>query len=421
MHAISSAPNISSHRLGELLERLAHFGRTANDGLNRVAASREDGAARDFLCHWLRHQGCRVCVDGVGNIYGIFEIASPGAPVVLTGSHLDSQPGGGRFDGVYGVAAGCEALASIRELARTHSQPISYNVGVVSWTNEEGARFAPSCLGSGVYAGRYTPEFALSRADGDGVTLGNALADIGYLGEDAPPRAVAAYIEAHIEQGPVLEREQRVIGVVEGNWGTTKYIADITGAASHTGPTPMADRRDALLAAARLILACRAMADASQEQLLTSVGRLDIRPNSTNVVAGHVRLYAEFRALDQPTLDASCRHFEQEAAIAAESANVTVELDRVTDRRAGKFDPELCQLIEQVAADRHYPAMRLNTIAGHDAISMRDVCPSAMIFVPSAGGISHNEAEYTEPQHLEAGATVLTRVLWSLLTRRHPA
>jgi beta-ureidopropionase / N-carbamoyl-L-amino-acid hydrolase len=419
MHATSAASEINSERLAGLLERLAYSGRTANGGLNRLAASREDGSARDFLCDWLRRQGCRVCIDGVGNIYGVLEIAAPGAPLVLTGSHLDSQPGGGRFDGVYGVAAACEALACVRDLVKTQADSICYNLGVVSWTNEEGARFAPSCLGSGVYAGRYTPEFALSRADGDGVSLAKALADIGYLGQDTPPRAVCAYIEAHIEQGPVLEREQCVIGVVAGNWATAKYIVDLKGTASHTGPTPMAERRDALLAAAHLILSCRAMADESQGQLLTSVGRLDIRPNSTNVVAGHVRLYAEFRALEQPTVDASCRRFEREASAAGELANVTIELDRVIDRRAGQFDAELCQLIERTAVECRYPTMRLNTIAGHDAISMRNACPSAMIFVPSAGGISHNETEYTEPQHLQAGATVLTKVLWNLLTRRH--
>ena len=167
-----------------------------------------------------------------------------------------------------------------------------------------------------------------------------------------------------------------------------------------------------------MILTCRTMADESQGDLLTSVGRLDIKPNSTNVVAGHVRLYAEFRALEQSSLNAGCRRFEQEAAIAGEIANVTVKLDRVTDRQAGRFDAELCQLIEQIAGDCRYPVMRLNTIAGHDAISMRDACPSAMIFVPSKGGISHNETEYTEPQHLRAGARVLTGVLWNLLTRR---
>jgi len=402
-------------RLLGALDEVSAFGRTAGGGVTRLAASREDGQARDWLRARLAEAGARVLIDAVGNMYGVFPWAGPDAPFVFAGSHLDSQPAGGRYDGAYGVVAALEAARAIaRTTARGGPKP-TRNLAVVNWTNEEGARFAPSTLGSAVYAGLVETEFALARADGTGITLGSALEDIGYRGGDAPPRSLAAYLELHIEQGPELEREGKTIGVVEGNWGTVKYVVEIVGEAAHTGPTAMARRRDALLPAAELILFARGLSDQTGGALLSSVGRLDVHPNSTNVVPGHVRLYAEFRDADANRLEDTRARFEARAR-ALSTPSVSVALTRTVDRPAGAFDPALRALIEREAHGAGYATHRLATVAGHDSIPLRAVAPSAMIFVPSVGGVSHNETEFTPPEDLAAGADVLTRVLTRLMT-----
>jgi N-carbamoyl-L-amino-acid hydrolase len=403
---------IDAERLLRDLEEVGRLGATPGGGVCRLAASREDGAARDWFVARLRAEGLKVFVDAVGNIFGIAELADPGAPLVLTGSHLDSQPTGGRYDGAYGVLASLEALLAVRR--QVAGSKARRNLGVVDWTNEEGARFAPSTLGSAVYAGLVAVPFAQSRADGAGVTLGQALDEIGYLGKDEPPRNVAAYVELHIEQGPELERAGRTIGVVEGNWGTAKYVATIRGRAAHTGPTPMRERRDALLPAAELVLFCRRLSDDTGGALLSSVGRLDVIPNSSNVVAGEVRLFAEFRAVEPAMLSTACKALEAKARELSTAA-VPIELVRTLDRPAGAFDAGLRDLIERTAGECGMPSMRLHTIAGHDAVPMRAACPSAMIFVPSAGGVSHHESEFTQPDDLVAGARALAATLVKLV------
>jgi N-carbamoyl-L-amino-acid hydrolase len=399
--------------LQALLDAIAVHGKTAKGGLNRLAASREEGAARDELGAWLRAREFGIRVDSVGNLFATLELAGKDAPWVLTGSHLDSQPHGGRFDGAYGVIGACVAADRIR---RTSAGGFRRNLAVVSWTNEEGARFAPSLLGSGVYAGQYEAAFARSRSDAAGITLGEALQAIGYSGSDQGPADPACYVELHIEQGPALERAGATIGVVEGNWGTVKFIVRFEGRAAHTGPTAMAERRDALLAAGHAIVACRALSDRTGGALLSSVGRLDIAPNSTNIVAGSVDLYAEFRAIDPAMLEGACAAFERAAAEAAEVAGVALSITRPTDRPAGTFDPSMRALIEAEAKRKGYRSLRLDTVAGHDAIQLRRRCPSAMIFVPSAAGISHNEEEFTLSEDLAAGVDVLEGVLRSLLS-----
>lgn len=406
--------NIDGQRMLDALDALSKLGRSAGGGVCRLAASPADQQARDWLCARLSAEGLAVSVDPVGNIFGVAQLAGPEAPVVMTGSHLDSQPSGGRYDGAYGVVAGLEALLAVRHRVADGSLRATRNLAVVSWTNEEGARFSPSTLGSAVFAGLVDVAFAQSRADGDGVTLGEALAAIGYRGQSQGPRSVAAYVEAHIEQGPLLEREGRRIGVVEGNWGTAKYVGEVEGRAAHTGPTPMAERRDALLPAAELVLFVRKLSDETGGALLSSVGRLDVLPNSTNVVAATARFFAEFRALDAAMLASACERLEAKAA-ALSTAEVPVSLVRTVDRPAGLFDPALGALIESAARDCGYAPMRLNTVAGHDAIPMRAVCPSAMLFVPSVGGVSHHESEFTAPEDLVAGGEVLAETLARLV------
>jgi len=397
-----------------LFDAVAAVGATPLGGLHRVAASHEDGQCRDLVCAWLEQRHFEISVDRVGNIYALLTLAGPAAPWVLTGSHLDSQPRGGRFDGAYGVIGACIVADAMRTCAQ---KGFSHNLGVVIWTNEEGARFSPSMLGSGVFAGRYSSDFALSRQDASGVTLAQALGEIGYLGKSEARAVPAAYVELHIEQGAMLECSNAEIGVVEGNWGAVKYTITLRGTAAHTGPTPMEQRRDALLAAAKLVVACRAISDATGGKLLTSVGRMDIEPNSSNVIAGSVTVYADLRATDNALLNDSSLEFERAASTIAAEAKIELDVQQVVNRSAGVFDAGLCTLVEQVATAKGYRSMRLSTIAGHDAIALCPLCPTAMIFVPSKDGISHNEAEFTSTTDLEAGLDVLGGALHELLCR----
>ncbi len=409
----NASPRIDQAFFKRMMDEVSVFGATIAGGLCRLTASAEDGAARDWLVGVLKVAGFRVTVDRVGNIFGILDIAGPEAPVVLAGSHLDSQPFGGRFDGAYGVVAAIAAATAVRDaMAKGERRPMR-NVGIVNWTNEEGSRFAPSTLGSNVFAGKLEAEAALGAKDAAGISLGEALAAIGYRGADPQPGDVAAYVEAHIEQGPSLEREGKTIGVVEGNWGTAKYEVGFLGKAAHTGPTPMAQRRDALLPAAALVLFVRELSDRTDGALLSSVGRMDIAPNSTNVVAERARLFVEFRDVDPARLDDTCARFEDKVRQLGRDG-ISVNIVHTVNRRPGLFDAALADLIEAIAAARGYSWMRLHTVAGHDAVPLASVLPSAMLFVPSVGGISHNEAEFTSMEDLVAGADVLAGVLCRL-------
>jgi len=408
-------PAIDRDLLDRLIAEVSQFGATPGGGLNRLTASKEDGAARDWLKALLEAHDCRVLIDPVGNMYGVFEFAGPQAPLVLAGSHLDSQPSGGRYDGAYGVvAATVAAVAVAAELRRSTRKP-RCNLAVVNWTNEEGARFAPSTLGSNVFAGRLDPTMALAAADAAGTTLSAALAAIGYAGTDEAPGRPLAYLEAHIEQGPHLEKEGRRIGVVEGNWGTVKYEVTCRGRAAHTGPTPMRDRCDALLPAAALVPFVRQLSDATGGVLLSSVGRIDVVPNSTNVVAETARIFVEFRAIEAGMLSDVCARFEEKAR-SLEGNGIKIETRRTVDRAPGRFDTRLTTLIEQVTEESGFASMRMHTVAGHDAVPLAGVMPSAMLFVPSVGGVSHNEAEFTRPEDLHAGAEVLAGALARLVT-----
>jgi N-carbamoyl-L-amino-acid hydrolase len=399
--------------LHQLFEDLARFGATAKGGVHRLCASPEDGAARHHLRGWLEAHGAQVRVDAVGNMFGIFDLAGPEAPLVMAGSHLDSQPHGGRFDGAAGVAAACCAAAELME-ARRRGARFTANMCVVNWTNEEGARFRPSLLGSGAYAGHITTDFALARTDAAGTTLARALAAIGFAGADAPPPLPLAYLELHVEQGARLEQAGVGIGVVSRNWGAAKYEIAFVGEQAHTGPCPMEQRRDALLAAAKLVLGVRALADSSPGVLHSSVARLTVEPNSANVVPARVEMSVELRSPDDAVLDAAAAAFDVLLGEAARFAQV--EVHRLATGRRGirTLPPEVGILVEDVARRAGFASMTLDTVAGHDALSLVGLCPVGLMFVPSAGGISHCEDEYTAPEHLDAGLAVMTQVLAQL-------
>jgi N-carbamoyl-L-amino-acid hydrolase len=412
-----SRPVLDVAALHRMLDEQAAIGATPEGGLHRVSASAEDGRVRDWLTAWFRAHGLRPLVDPVGNQFGLLELAGPDAPLLLTGSHLDSQPQGGRFDGAYGVVASCQAVAAIHAAVAAGAPRPRCNLGVVNWTNEEGARFQPSLLGSSVYAGTVSAAAACAQTDRDGVRLDEALDAIGYRRGDSAPRA-SAYVELHVECGPELEGAQRRIGVVESWWGTVKTTVEMVGRQAHTGPTAMRDRRDALYAAALLVVAVRRLADeansAGDEALYTSVGRAEVSPNSPNVVAGRVMLWVELRSPHADVLERAQARLASEVERAAAAAGVLGRVAAESVRPAGRFDRRLAELVDAVARRRGHEPLRLATVAAHDAISLARLAPSMVVNVPSARGVCHHPDEYTAPEDLEEGAQVLLEVLWDL-------
>lgn len=396
-------------RLHDLLADLARFGATPGGGVTRLCASAEDGEARAYFARALLDAGAEPRTDAVGNQFGLFRLTERSdAPLVMMGSHLDSQFRGGRFDGVLGVAAGlCVGRALLA--ARRTGAVFDADFCVVNWTNEEGARFRPSLLGSSTFVGTLDTEFALGRHDDKGISLGEALEAVGFRGNDAPPPVPSCYLELHIEQGGRLEEAQAQIGIVTRNWGAVKLDVAFVGEQAHTGPTAMGRRRDALLAAAQAIVEIRAIADSRPGIVHTSVGRIAVEPNSSNVVASEVEISIEVRAGDDATLEEASARLDAIIAGAAERARVGTTIRSRSVRSGRMLTASVCDLVERSAADVGRESLRMATISGHDALSLLGVCPSGIVFVPSIGGISHNEAEDTSAEDIEAGFDVCLR------------
>lgn len=422
--ACSASPDLPSQqhlalpRLFELLTRFGTFGALEGGGISRLAASEADGEARREFAAQLEAVGAQVGVDAVGNLHGRFELAGPDAPWVICGSHLDSQRGAGELDGTYGVLAGlCVAEAFVR--AREAGAVFNSNLCVVDWCNEEGARFQPSMLGSAVYAGKATEEFALSRQDQDGLSLGDALGRIGFSGAATLPPAPRAYVELHIEQGLLLEDAGMKLGVVRRNWGAIKQRLVFLGVQSHTGPTPMGERRDALLAASRVISALRQLADdlgTAASPLHTSVGRIQVDPNSPNTVAARVEIWVELRSADADILARARLALQGIAADAADQGHVRCECACEEVRPAGETSGKVGRWIEASANRLGTGLLSLDTVSGHDALNLLDVCDVGLIFVPSIGGITHHPDERTSNADLALGLRALADVLWSACT-----
>lgn len=402
--------------LHRLMDEISAVAATPEGGVNRPALTPEDGLARDWLRLQFDALGMRTVIDPIGNMFGCLELAGPGAPCVMTGSHLDSQPFGGRFDGAYGVVAGLAAAAAIRE---SHAQRRFHpraNLVVSNWTNEEGARFQPSLIGSSVYEGSMPLADAYAVKDGSGISVFEALDAIGYRGNGAAPQPTA-YIEMHVECAPDLERNNKSIGPFARYWGAIKIRVAMRGSQAHTGPTPMSRRRDALLGAAYLIAELRAMVDRAADVLHTSVGRIEAYPNSPNSVCSDVIMFAELRSRDQAVLDWAESEFRSILDSCATKAGTAGEILGIEHRNAGFFDEGLVELTEEVSAARGFETMRLDTVAAHDGIRMTKICPSIVIAIKSIGGICHNATEYSEPRDMEAGASVLLGCLEALLLK----
>lgn len=393
---------IDGERLWRSLMELARIGATPKGGVRRLTLTDVDREGRDLFCRWAREAGCSVEVDAIGNIFARRPGADPQAAPVAIGSHLDSQPSGGKFDGAYGVMAGLEVVRALNDEGVATRAPIE----VVSWTNEEGSRFVPTLMGSGVFAGVHTLESALEQRDVEGTTVREALDAIGYAGA-APPHRVGAYFEAHIEQGPVLEETRNVIGVVEGALGQRWFDVAITGMDAHAGPTPMATRRDAMVAAARLVLEVNRIGTSFPDYARGTVGFMQVQPNSRNVVPGLVRMTVDLRNAKDATLSRMADEMKAAADRIARECKVEVAVQQVVYFPPSEFDPALVGSVRSAARDLGYAARDIVSGAAHDAVYMARVAPTAMVFIPCEGGISHNEIESARPEHVEAGCNVL--------------
>jgi beta-ureidopropionase / N-carbamoyl-L-amino-acid hydrolase len=400
---MAAQATVSSERLWESLMAMAEIGRTPAGGVRRLALSDEDRRARDLFVHWLQDAGCTVRVDDLGNIYGRRAGAEPGAGPVVCGSHLDTVPTGGRFDGALGVLGALEVVRAMNDASLVTRRPVE----VVCWTNEEGARFAPAMLASGVVCGQLTIDAAYGSRDSAGRSFGEELTRIGYRGEaEHRLQAPVAYVELHVEQGPILERAGAQIGIVEGVEGIAWGWIDVVGQAAHAGPTPMEDRLDALVAASRAVLAIRTMAK-ELPGVRTTVGRCDVSPNTINVVPGAVRLSTDLRARDAAALQAAAQRLQDVCTAIGAQDGVEVRASEFWRSPPTPFAAMVVDAVADTAHSLRYTTRRLWAGAGHDAKYVADRFPAGMIFVPSAGGLSHNEAEWTPKEDCGRGGAVL--------------
>jgi beta-ureidopropionase / N-carbamoyl-L-amino-acid hydrolase len=406
---------VNPSRLQSMMDELSSYGGGPDGSMNRLTLSREDGAARDWLGRWFAANGFVQSIDAIGNQFGRMSLAGANAPVIMVGSHIDSQPNGGRFDGALGVVSACEAVLAVSERLRTESRLSACNFQVVNWTNEEGARFQPSLLGSSVFAGAAELEWALDRADGDGVTVRKSLEQIGYAGKDRVMRP-DALIELHIEGDKYLFEANETFGVFTRFWGATKYRLAVLGRQAHTGATPMAERKDALLGAAYLIADLKQIAGEHGLDLHTSVGRLEVFPNSPNTVPSEAVLFIELRSGSPEVLAEAERKMKARMEAAAARAGVTCEVRAIDRRKAGSFASGLITLAEQTAAAYGETARHLDTIGGHDAVAMSAVCPSVVLAVRSRDGVIHHPTEFTSAADQAFGTQVLADMLYAIAT-----
>ena len=397
-----STPSVNAKRLWSSLMALAEIGATPKGGVRRVTLTEADREGRERFAQWCREAGLQVRVDAIGNMFARRAGRDPAAAPVIMGSHLDTQPNGGRFDGAYGVMAGLEVMRALNEAGATTQLPLE----VACWTNEEGSRFVPTMMGSGVFAGVYELEQVLRNRDIDGVSVADALSSIGYRGE-ARPHKVAAYFEAHIEQGPVLEDTGTTIGVVQGALGQRWFDVLVSGQDAHAGPTPMHLRKDALLAAAQVTVEVNRIANTFPDSARGTVGHLLVKPNSRNVIPGEVRMTVDLRNARDSTLLSMKNQLAEAIEAIARERGVSIEMKQVVYFPPSEFAPQLVQRVRAAAKGLGLSHRDIVSGAAHDAVYLARVAPTAMVFVPCEGGISHNEIENARPEDLAAGCSVM--------------
>jgi beta-ureidopropionase / N-carbamoyl-L-amino-acid hydrolase len=407
---MTASPRIDLDRLLGRLEAFNRIGALPGGGNCRLALSDEDRAGRDLLVRWMRDLGLTVTIDAIGNIFGVRR-GRENLPPVMFGSHIDTVGTGGRYDGLYGVLAGLETCQALDDAGRATRRPLA----LVAFTNEEGSRFPPYAMGSLVYVDGLALEDAYAVRGIDGATVGEELRRIGYAG-DARPGFLKphAYLELHIEQGPVLENEGRAVGAVEGITGLSWTEVSITGRSAHAGTTPMDLRRDAGYAAGEIAVFVRRLAREMAGQQKGTVGRIELYPNLVNVVAERAVVTVDLRNINNEPLQQAERQLADFLDRLAAQEQIAI-----ATRSLARFDPvafpsEMVSLVEITAQQLGFPCRRLPSGAGHDAQMMARICPASMIFVPSAGGLSHNVDEYTAPEHLDAGASVLLNAVLRL-------
>ncbi len=395
---------VNGERLWATIMETAKMGATARGGIRRLTLTDTDRQVRDWFVRECQAAGSTVTVDEMGNIFARRPGKDSSLPPIAIGSHLDTQPTGGKFDGVYGVLSGLEILRTLNEADYTTNAPLE----VVSWTNEEGSRFTPPMLASGVFAGVFQRDFAYALEDRDGRKFGEELGRIGYCGRvKCGDHKLGAYFELHIEQGPVLEAEGKTIGVVTGVQSQSWYEVTVTGRESHAGSTPMHLRRDAMVACARIVEATHQVALNHASLAVSTVGLVEVRPNSRNVIPGSVFFTVDLRHPDDAVLRRMEREFKAAVDSIAADMGIKVAVVNNWSSPSVKFDEACLGAVRAAAGDLGYRHRDIVSGAGHDAVYISRVAPTAMIFIPCEHGISHNEEEKAEPEHVTAGANVL--------------
>ena len=399
---------INGDRLWASLMELAQIGATPKGGVCRLTLTDLDKQGRDLVLGWAREAGMSVTIDKIGNAFMRRPGRSNSLPPIMTGSHIDTQPTGGKFDGNYGVLAGIEVVRTLNDHGIETEAPIE----VAFWTNEEGSRFVPVMMGSGVFAKAFTLEHAYAATDTEGKTVKGELERIGYIGEQEPgDHPIGAYFETHIEQGPVLEDHDKTIGVVEGVLGIRWFDCTVTGMEAHAGPTPMALRKDAMLAATRIMQDVVAAAHRHPPHGRGTVGMVQVFPNSRNVIPGRVKFSIDLRNSTDALVDAMVAEVKAFADRVAKEHGVQVQIDLVSSYPAQQFHAECVQAVGHAAAKLGYSHMPAVSGAGHDAVYMAKLAPAGMIFIPCKDGISHNEIEDAQPAHITAGCNVLLHAM----------
>ena len=399
---------VNGERLWDSLMELARIGATPKGGVCRLTLTDLDKQGRDLVTRWAREAGMSVTIDKIGNVFMRRPGRDDSLPPIMTGSHIDTQPTGGKFDGNYGVLAGIEVVRTLNDHGIETEAPIE----VAFWTNEEGSRFVPVMMGSGVFAKAFTLEHAYAATDTEGKTVQGELERIGYIGDQEPgDHPIGAYFETHIEQGPVLEDHGKTIGVVTGVLGIRWYDCTVTGMEAHAGPTPMALRRDALQVATRLMQEVVACAHRHPPHGRGTVGMVHVHPNSRNVIPGQVKFSIDLRNATDADCESMDRDIRGVADRLAAETGLAIRIDLVSSYPAQPFHDECVQAVERAAQQLGYSHMPVVSGAGHDAVYMARLAPAGMVFIPCKDGISHNEIEDAQPEHITAGCNVLLHAM----------
>ena len=399
---------INGERLWASLMELAQIGATPKGGVCRLALTELDRRGRDLVIRWATEAGMTVTIDKIGNGFMRRAGRDNSLPPVMTGSHIDTQPTGGKFDGNYGVLAGIEVVRTLNEYGIETEAPIE----VAFWTNEEGSRFVPVMMGSGVFAKAFTLEHAYAATDTEGKSVRGELERIGYIGTEEPgDHPIGCYFETHIEQGPVLEDHDITIGVVTGVLGIKWYDCTVTGMEAHAGPTPMALRRDALQVAAELMQKVVAIALHYPPHGRGTVGMVQVHPNSRNVIPGRVKFSIDLRNSSDALVEAMDGDIRRAAAALSDKSGLAIQIELVSHYPAAPFSATCTDAVARAATALGYSSMPVVSGAGHDAVYMARLAPAGMIFIPCKDGISHNEIEDAKPDHITAGCNVLLHAM----------